>query len=155
MEKVLNVASYVFNRYNEEYGQQIDEMKLHKLLYFTQRESYIQNNAPLFNAVFYGWKYGPVLKEVRDAYKKNAFFKQIPEATVLKAKPLVDRVFEDYASKDSWALSRHTHAEQSWKNSRIGISDGENGDVPMKDSDIILDARRMAEHRNMLKTLGR
>ena len=58
MENVMNVAAYITNRYLEEYKQPIDEMKLHKLMYFAQRESFIQNNQPLFDATFYGWKYG-------------------------------------------------------------------------------------------------
>ena len=71
MENVLDVASYVYNKYQSTYGEQISEMKLQKLLYFIQREFFIQNNRPLFNAVFYAWKYGPVLKEVRIAYQQG------------------------------------------------------------------------------------
>ena len=65
MEDLMNIASYVFNRYASEYNSKIDEMKLHKLLYFAQRESLVQNREPLFDAVFWGWKYGPILKEIR------------------------------------------------------------------------------------------
>lgn len=39
MEDVVKVASYICQRYQREFGKRIDEMKLHKLLYFTQRES--------------------------------------------------------------------------------------------------------------------
>ena len=53
MENLMSVASYVFNRYQETMGEKIDEMKLHKLLYFAQRESIIQRNEPLFAEVFY------------------------------------------------------------------------------------------------------
>lgn len=42
MLDVVKVASYISRRYEREYGSQIDEMKLHKLLYFAQRESIIQ-----------------------------------------------------------------------------------------------------------------
>lgn len=38
MENVMNVAAYITNRYLEEYKQPIDEMKLHKLMYFAQLE---------------------------------------------------------------------------------------------------------------------
>lgn len=74
MEDLMIVASYICNRYSEEYGSRVDEMKLHKLLYFAQRESLVQNREPLFNAVFYGWKYGPIIKEIRSAYKDNLFY---------------------------------------------------------------------------------
>ena len=75
MENLMSVASYVFNRYQETMGEKIDEMKLHKLLYFAQRESIIQRNEPLFAEVFYGWKFGPILKEIRSAYHEDAFFR--------------------------------------------------------------------------------
>lgn len=73
MENLMNIASYICSRYESEYGTKIDEMKLHKLLYFAQRESLIQNREPLFDAVFWGWKYGPVIKEIRSAYRDDTF----------------------------------------------------------------------------------
>lgn len=54
MEKLMDVASYIFNRYYETKGECIDEMKLHKMLYFAQRESLIQHREPLFAETFYG-----------------------------------------------------------------------------------------------------
>ena len=65
MLDVVKVASYISRRYEREYGSQIDEMKLHKLLYFAQRESIIQLDQPLFADSFQAWKYGPVLVQIR------------------------------------------------------------------------------------------
>ena len=39
MEKILNVAEYIFREYYRVTGKLIDEMKLQKLLYFSQRET--------------------------------------------------------------------------------------------------------------------
>ena len=55
MEKTMNVAVYIANKFLSTYGQKIDEMKLHKLMYFAQRESFIRKNELLFPATFY-WK---------------------------------------------------------------------------------------------------
>lgn len=154
MEKLMNVASYVFNRYQDTTGEKIDEMKLHKLLYFAQRESIIQENEPLFAEVFYGWKFGPVLKEIRNAYRNNSFLNNVDEKIVSRIKKIMDKVFEEYASKDSWSLSRLTHGEISWKNSRKNILDGENGDNPMKLEDIVKDAERIKQRRIGLANLG-
>ena len=52
MVSVNDAASYIYYRYRDEYGCVIDEMKLHKLMYFAQRESLIQTGNPLFKAVF-------------------------------------------------------------------------------------------------------
>ena len=68
MEDVMNVAAYITNRYLAEYKQPIDEMKLHKLMYFAQRESFFKNQKTHFNAKFYGLKYCPILKEVRSSF---------------------------------------------------------------------------------------
>lgn len=154
MEDLMNVASYIYNRYKEENGIEIDEMKLHKLMYFSQRESLIQNNEPLFNGVFYGWKYGPVLKEIRAAYKEGSFYREVPQDAITRMNSVIDKVFKEYAMKDSWSLSRLTHGELSWKNSRIGISEYDNSDNPMKLDDIRKDADRIRERREMLAALG-
>ena len=42
MLDVIKVASYIFERYKAQEKTIIDEMKLHKLLYFTQRECIAQ-----------------------------------------------------------------------------------------------------------------
>lgn len=154
MENLMSVASYVFNRYQETMGEKIDEMKLHKLLYFAQRESIIQKNEPLFAEVFYGWKFGPILKEIRNAYREDAFLKVVDEETVSRIKDIMDKVFEEYASKDSWSLSRLTHGEVSWKNSRKDIPEGANSDNPMCLEDIIKDAERIKQRRIGLANLG-
>lgn len=41
MEKVLNIAAHIVQRYFSEYNQQINAMKLNRLMYLTQRESII------------------------------------------------------------------------------------------------------------------
>lgn len=154
MESLMNVASIVCNRYRSEYGVGIDEMKLHKLLYFAQRESFIQNKEPLFDAVFYGWKFGPVLKEIRNTYRDGALYGIVPDDVIARISPVMDKVFSEYAGKDSWSLSRLTHGETAWKNSRIGIADNENSDNPIKLEDIAKDADRIRERRRMLAELG-
>lgn len=154
MEDLMNVASYICNRYSKEYGSRIDEMKLHKLLYFAQRESLIQNREPLFDAVFYGWKFGPILKEIRLAYRDDLFYDSIPQDVISRMLSIMNKVFEEYAGKDSWSLSRLTHGEFSWKKSRHGVPDGENSDNPMSLDDIRVDADRIRERREMLLKLG-
>lgn len=151
MYQILDVAAYIVSRYSvENNGCMIDEMKLHKLLYFAQKESYIQTDKPLFKEKFEGWKYGPVSTDVRDAYGKNTFSKTRALNTFKVTQDFVnimDSVFNMYASKDSWTLSRLTHSETSWKNSRKDLIDGANGSNTILDNDIILDAKIAKNHR--------
>lgn len=39
MEKTMCVAKALFDMYYKESGEYMDEMKMHKLMYFAQRES--------------------------------------------------------------------------------------------------------------------
>ena len=47
MEKIINVAQYVFTEYKRITGEVIDEMKLHKLLYFAQSKKARQSLAQI------------------------------------------------------------------------------------------------------------
>lgn len=153
MENVIKVAEYIAGRYFQENGQIIDEMKLHKMLYFAQRESLVQTGEPLFSATFYGWKFGPVLKEIRNAYKRIASL-NVPSELQEENRSVMEHVFREYAQKNSWSLSRLTHGELSWQNSRIGIPEDINGDNPMSLEDIRKDAARIKTRREKLQQLG-
>lgn len=148
------VISYISKAYFDKYGQEIDEMKLHKLLYFAQRESLIQKDIPLIKETFYGWKYGPILKEVRNTYPSCIRTSSMNTEYDDVLKPIMDSVFFYYLAKDSWSLSRLTHGEYSWQQSRIGIPDSVNSDNPISIDDIRIDANRIKERRELLHQMG-
>ena len=143
MVNVNTVASYIFEKYKVEFGTTIDEMKLHKLLYFAQRESIIQTGNPLFDATFRGWKYGPILKEIRESYKNNSFVPVTSSSDINEMAPIIDTV-----------LSRLTHGEYSWKKSREGVPENINSDKPINVEDIRIDAGRVKARRELLEQLG-
>lgn len=150
MEDVIRIASYIAGRYQKEYGCRIDEMKLHKLLYFTQRESIIQTGNPLFKTAFEAWKYGPVLAEIRRYYKNNTLDMELSVDKIEQYRPVFDKVFQQYASKDSWSLSTITHGEYAWQHARIGIPGNENCSAKIQIEDIRKDAERMRLRRFIL-----
>ena len=80
MKDMMTVAAYIYGRYQREYNEKIDEMKLQKLMYFAQRESLIRTGEPLFEGDFYGWRFGPVLKELRTPYKDESFSPDVTDA---------------------------------------------------------------------------
>lgn len=148
MENLLSVAGILFQRYLKENGVMMTEMKLHKLMYFVQRESFVKNERPLFEGHFHAWKYGPVLKEIRDIYLKENF--QLLGNLELKEKDsdaLISNIYNAFANKDPWSLSSLTHLEYSWKNARKGLSSEAACDVVMKNEDIMIDAMRVRERR--------
>ena len=145
MENTMGVARALDNLYYEKNGKHMDEMRMHKLMYFAQRESLMYNKEPLFDATFYGWKYGPVLKEVRNQFKKDL---NLEELTKLKdsvsdnTKKILESVFDRYGSLSSWKLSALSHEEFSWKMARSGLNYEDNGNVPLSLNALKVDAQR-------------
>ena len=148
MISVLKVASYLAERYRRVYGQPMDEMKLHKLLYFTQKECVIQLGEPMFAAEIRAWKYGPVVPCVRVAYKTDNLHEQLTAEERTKYEPVFDVLFEMYAGKSSWSLVTHSHCEKSWIRARVGYGEYDSSDVPMRVDDIFEDAQDAIKHRN-------
>lgn len=153
MENVMNAAAWVCNRYRKDFGQDIDEMKLHKLLYFAQRESLVRSDRPLFDATFYGWKYGPVLPEVREAWGAGTLKDVAVTPLSAEDEEIMEYIFSQYATKNSWSLSRLSHGELSWQNSREGVAEEENSNNPMQLEDIRKDAERIRTHRAKLEIM--
>ena len=152
MENILVLSKYICDKYREETTQIIDEMKLHKLLYFTQREALIQTDMPLFSEIFEAWKYGPVCIEVRTAYNHQLLEKDMIDETPSKlAKQLANDMINKYGYKNSWSLSRLTHCEISWINARVGIPEGHNGNNLIQLEDIRIDAEKIKLRRVHLK----
>lgn len=147
MLDLIKAASYIFNRYNAEFNTKIDEMKLHKLLYFTQRECMVMLGEPMFSDEFAAWKYGPVLVGIRECYRWNNFTATLTIEEQVKYLPIFDSVFANYAGKSSWSLSMLSHGEMSWQRARAGIPQGANCSVSMKIDDIKMDAERIRLRR--------
>ena len=102
MENVLVVAKTLYQEYFNKFHKKMDEMKMHKLMYFIQRESLMYNNDILFNEDFLGWKFGPVLLSIRNEYKKLYPFNDINGTVSDNAKKIIDSVLTRYGSLSSW-----------------------------------------------------
>ena len=152
MEDVREIAAYICQRYKARFGRCIDEMKLHKLLYFCQREAIVQIGEPLFGATFKAWRYGPVMVCIRRLYRSGEIQSlSVSEELREKYKSIFDQVFDAYASKDSWSLSSLTHGEYSWRKAREGYGIDEQCDVDIDTDDIRQDAERIKVRRFLLK----
>lgn len=131
MEKTMCVAKALYDMYYAEKGVHMDEMKMHKLMYFSQRESLMYNKECLFDATFYGWKYGPVLTEVRSEFRMSRPFADVRGSVSAKTMELLKSVLNRYGSLSSWKLSSLSHEEFSWKKSRVGLESDEDGSVEL------------------------
>ena len=137
MIDVRTAAKYLIYRYKEKSGAPMDEMKLHKLLYFTQRESFIMLGKPMFADRFEAWKYGPVMRCLRKAHWESQ------SQAVLPPDSEYIQVLEDtlrrYAPMDAWTLSNISHGETCWQKAKDKEVDS--NAVAIETSDIEYDAK--------------
>ena len=142
------VEKSMYVTYKNRFRRTMDEMKMHKLMYFLQRESLLMNNSPLFSEAFYGWVYGPVLKSVREEYKGCKPYNSPADPLKKEEQDLVDSVLSRYGNLSSWELSTLSHNEYSWKKSRQGLALDERGDRMLKLEAMKVDAARERAERN-------
>ena len=155
MEELKQIASYICMRYQKEFGRSIDEMKLHKLLYFVQRESIVQLGAPIFKEEFEAWRYGPVLVPVRQLFRDGSLDIPMSSETIERYSSVFDKVFSQYAVKDSWSLSSLTHGEYSWRHARGESMPDGHCDALLDVDDIRVDAERVKIRRFLLGSLNK
>ena len=145
MRNAREIAIMLINRYNKitrsEFGS--SELKLHKLMYFAQRQSLALTGKPLFCDEFEGWIHGPVLPDLR-------FFFDFSFTTTISSNSLndteeyiIDNVISEYGSLAAWALRDLTHKESAWLKSREGLSNDDHGSVKIPLEDIITDAKKV------------
>lgn len=147
MESTLAVAKALYTMYDDTFHQKMDEMKMHKLMYFTQRESLIANNDVLFSEDFCGWRYGPVLLSVRNEFRSGSLFSEVADTVSEATIALLRSVLERFGAISSWNLSIMSHEELSWKLSRNGLNATDNGNTHLSINAMKLDAAREAASR--------
>lgn len=144
MDSILSVAHYICERYKEIAKEALnkDEMKLHKLLYFTQREAFAVLGRPAFVGDLEGWKYGPVSREVRsNFYDGDIIASTVPVSDSVQY--IANNVVMEYGAIASWRLSELTHKEISWQNARKGLNPEDIGNVVLSLDDIKEDAKKV------------
>ena len=142
MEKTLCVAKFLNDLYRAENGTDMDQMRMHKMMYLAQRESLMYSKKPLFEGSFQGWKYGPVLVEVRGEYVSGDMFRSAAGELSKEAEDLLSSVYQRYNKLSSWKLSSLSHGELSWKCAREGLAAEDNGAAVLKMADMRVDAAR-------------
>lgn len=128
----------------------MDEIKLQKLLYFTQREAIIRIGEPMFEAEFRAWMYGPVVLEIHERYKADDLHEALSEESQEKWKECFDFIFSEFAPKKTMSLVTLAHGEKSWTRARAGYGKYAKSDVPMKMEDIYEDAQYRKQRRATL-----
>jgi len=147
MQNSKCVGKALYDMYLSRFGESMDEMKMHKLMYFAQRESLMDTDNLLFDEDFYGWKFGPVLMSVREEYRNANPYSNVVQAVDGFTSSLLEKVLARYAERSSWSLSRLSHDEVSWKHAREGLNPEDNGNVPLTEKMMRVDAVREKAQR--------
>lgn len=147
MQNSKCVGKALYDMYLSRFGKCMDEMKMHKLMYFAQRESLMDTDNLLFDEVFYGWKFGPVLMSVREEYRSSVPYGDVTQTVDEFTRSLLEKVLNRYAERSSWSLSRLSHDEVSWKHAREGLNPEDNGNVPLTEKMMRVDAVREKAQR--------
>lgn len=150
MLDIFRVAGYISKRYMIDFHKEIDEMKLHKLLYLVQRESIVLSGCPMFDRFFEAWKFGPVSLDVRRKFHANDLNESLSDEEISPYLLVFDLIFNHYAPMSSWSLSSLSHGELSWQRARRRIAADPEASAVMLLDDIKEDASRIRLRRHML-----
>ncbi len=124
----LNAARYfIIRAYEDGLEAEMTNMKVQKLLYYSQSLHLALYSEPLFEAEIQAWRYGPVCPP---AYKFYSEFeaKQLPipdKESLLQLSPqkqeLLEEIWEYFGGYHAFRLSDMTHVEFPWKKARKGF----------------------------------
>ncbi|GBE30717.1 hypothetical protein BMS3Bbin04_01753 [bacterium BMS3Bbin04] len=120
-----SVAEYILWKLGE-YGDVVTNLKLQKLLYYTQAWYLALNDGkPLFTAQFQAWVHGPVHPSTYHHYKKHGRNPlPVPEYEPIlptRAKDQIDVILDVFAKYTGWELEYMTHHEDPWRDAREGL----------------------------------
>ena len=132
----LAVSKYFLSLPSDETGELVSNLKVQKLLYYSQGCWVAINGAtkPLFREKIYAWKHGPVVQAVYNHYSSYG-----PAALPQSARPtlrpdigpFLDEIYRVFGKFSAWKLREMTHREAPWlKNYKPDVS---NIEIPLSD----------------------
>jgi uncharacterized phage-associated protein len=115
-------------------GDLLTNLKLQKLVYYTQAWHLAFFNKPIFEDDFQAWVHGPVLYDLYQEYKEfkwEPIRKEIGEIELKEFEGSMDSsvkeiindiVLKYYYTLTAYQLELSTHNEDPWKNARKGLA---------------------------------
>ena len=131
---VHSVADYIITRIKCEGQSFLSNLKLQKLLYYTQAWHLGIHKQSLFDGEFQAWIHGPVNRELYDRFAGDKdLYSEIELKDRIETNPsltqsekqFVDFILENYAKFSATQLERMTHNELPWKQARVGFGEYE------------------------------
>lgn len=121
----FDIANY-FIWLAKETGSFVSNLKLQKLVYYSQAWHLALHDAPLFSEDFQAWVHGPVIPELYQKYKVfgwQPIIEDVAPQLPTSVLEFLDGVAIEYFSCDAYELEQMTHLELPWNLAR--------GNLPM------------------------
>jgi len=115
-----DIANYFIKLANET-GSFISNLKLQKLVYYSQAWHLALHAEPLFSEDFEAWVHGPVIPNLYQKYKSFGWQPILddPNPEIFeKTQTFLNEIVEEYFSCDAYELEQMTHAEAPWSRAR-------------------------------------
>jgi uncharacterized phage-associated protein len=119
----FDIAEYFIWLANET-GSFISNLKLQKLVYYSQAWYLAIYEQPLFSEDFQAWVHGPVVPELYDRYKRFSWQPIQAEPTPSFSENVtsfLEEVADTYFACDAYELERMTHLEDPWLRARNSL----------------------------------
>lgn len=120
----IDVSNYVIQYLNKK-GQNINHLKLQKLLYYIEAWNMVFLNSPIFADKIEAWQHGPVIRSVWDHFKRfSILYDELPVCETCSCvmsdeqRAIVDDVLDEYGDKTGYYLENLTHSEEPWRKAR-------------------------------------
>lgn len=119
-----HVADYLL-AFAREHGDCLTNLKLQKLLYYSQAWYLALYGKPIFDDAFEAWVHGPVVRSVYrrfNRYRFNPITGSVDKPDLpRRVRSLIEEVFSKYGCFTGWDLERLTHEEVPWLAARDGL----------------------------------
>ena len=139
------IADYIIFKLNSDEQTMLSNLKLQKLLYYSQAWHLAFTDTKLFDGKFQAWVHGPVNRQVYERFKDTKFLyspinlSDINEPDFIKAidenaAAHISSVLDVYAPFSATDLEIMTHREEPWVRARHGYSPTERCDVEIDET---------------------
>jgi uncharacterized phage-associated protein len=146
------VANYVLC-FAREHGDLITNLKLQKLVYYSQAWFLALYDIPLFEGRLEAWVHGPVQPEVYKAFKQfgwNPITTRVtcPAFDDERIAAHLDEIMDIYGDLTGHHLERLVHQEDPWRKARGGLPPDAPSKATISDDDMRSFYRKMLDDQN-------
>lgn len=114
------IAKYFIWKTDQEGAERISNLKLQKLIYYSQGLHLVLHNAPLFGDEIFAWNYGPVVRAVYAVYKHYGSGGIPPnlkfniDSIDEKTRNYLDEINDAFGQFSAIRLMHIAHSDQCW-----------------------------------------